>query len=533
MQYYEVLGTISEGKINKLQDTLQSSKKNRLVSMYRDYYQGYQWLFNGEVSSTTRSGKLMWKEKDVTSNFKGFTAGELKCWNLVQPSIDIYSSYVRGTTDDSTTIEVGKELAKLGELLNKHFDNSDEIVIRTTRRMSNDGNTVWKFTTSGVEIVDLLQVTPVYNGDKKVGTIRQYEVSASDPMVRDNPVGKAKTYIYTEIWIPSQALLEKGKGDFNLYKFINKTQIEQDKIVSPYAFDPHIVIANKRREFGGLSEDGTDISDTEQIIEIQDDWNAYQTDIGIINRQVAFPLFRTVSSLWEQIIEGKLDSEGLRKELEKVSIRAGSIINAPIERMETSGLPQSSVSYVEYMLEQLYRVTGIPKGVFVSDGGSNVAAETVMYQMESLRRRIDEKRTNIEQGVKEYAKMIVSFYFENANVDSRQIEDGVIVTWAEIMSQGKKERADLLLQAVQQDALPKEYVLEKILAILGESEDLNRVLGMLMSNNQSSKIAIELQKLKDEMGTEMQSEMDKKTVEIEAMKKERGLLVDEVTKLLE
>jgi hypothetical protein len=472
----------------------------------------------------------MWKEKDVNSNFLGFTAGELKAWNLIQPSIDIYSSYVRGASDDSNVLESEKNEV-IEKVLNKHFNNFDELVIRTVRRMANDGDAIYKYTPYGVELIDVLQIFPIYNGEVQVGTIRVYTVGKYDPMVNDNNVPKSKDYVYTEIWLPSKELLESGEGDFNLYKFINKTQIEADTIIAPYPFDPHIVVPNKKREFGKLDCNGTDVSDTEQIIEIQDDWNAYQTDIGIINRQVAFPLFRTVSALWEKIIDGTLDGDAMRKELEKVSIRAGAILNAPIERVESNGLPSSSIAYTEAILEQLYRVTGIPKSVFVSDGGSNVAAETVMYQMESLRRRIDEKRTNIEQAIKTYSKMVA--VMEKVKIDLNELEDAVVITWAEILGQGKKERSDIIIAGTQAEIFPKPYALEKLLSLIGDSEKYTEVLGQLMENNMSDVISIEMQKLRQEVEGEKNAEILKRDQQIEEAKKERGMIVDEMTKLLE
>jgi hypothetical protein len=488
MRYYDLAEYIESNKIKNLQNLLLQGKKNATVKMLRDYYNGRQWDYNGWLTDTTRSGKQVWHINKKNPNDMGVGEGDLQVYNVCDSTINVYSSYARGTIHDNNRIVVDDN-EQLSDLANEKL-NLDVLIPRTITRAGVDSVCVWKFQEDGtVELLDTLEVFPIYNGEDRIGTVRIYEISKNDPIVVDNDIDikKNEKAIYTEIWSP--------RGDTMwLSKYVNKVVIEDGK--APFDFDPHIYIANKDNEFVKFDENHVEVSDVFRLVDIQDALNKTVTEEGIIISKVAFPMIKVIKEIYDKMAEGVIDPEKLKKDLAEVSLVAGKIIAAPIERENGMDMPSGVDAYVDNILEQVYRVTGIPKGVYVSEGMSGISEKTMSAMMESLKRRVDEKRTNIERGVKEYIAMLTG---------NEELKDNTHVEWAEMFGMSKEEQANLIVQGFSSRILTREYSIEKILEILGDGEMLEELLASILEEDFGKKLDIEREKIKADTQKEVQA----------------------------
>lgn len=530
MKYYEVKDFIDSYKLKKLEKQLISSGKNTSIDLYRDYYDATQWMFNGGNRSTvTRSGKVMWNFKNKDGGVDGFTRGELKVWNVVQPAIDIYAAYVRGSIEENTKITF-KEHEDLAEKMNDAIGDKDSLVMSTTRRMGVDSLTVWRmYDEGGIEIIESKEYIPIYYDTQRVGSIRCYPVDSNDPIVKENAesgISQAKNarHVYCEIWMPQDITADEPK--MYCWKYLDDVLIDDGLLEKNY--DPFIVVINKKDEYRDFDENGLAISDVEQILDIQDDINAYVTDLSIINRQVAIPMYTLTKDIWEKIAAGELTGDQVQGELEKLTLIAGSIINAPIEKMPAEGLPASSVQHLADLFDQYFRIVGIPKSFFNSEGLGNIADDTLVHLMESMKRNTDAKRTNIESAFKEYGRkyMIANDITEGMD----EIEDSLSVYWAQMISPSRMEKADMIVKF--SNLLPQQYLMEKAVDIFGDSEKLKQIIGYTMSNSLTVKTDIETKMIEEQMKKDAEEAGANTNVNTEAKKEpDRKLLTQEANNI--
>ncbi|OQB05529.1 MAG: hypothetical protein BWY21_01989 [Parcubacteria group bacterium ADurb.Bin216] len=501
MRYYDLADAIERGKILELQTSLLSSNKNTTIRMLRDYYNGEQWIKNSWMTDTTRSGKTVWNIHKKNPNDMGVGEGDLQVYNVCDSTVNVYSSYARGTINDDNRIIVDDNEA-LQELANDKI-NLDVLIPRFVTRAGVDSVVIPKFREDGgLDLVDSLEIFPIYDGDDRIGTVRIYEISANDPMIVENNIDikKGQKAIYMEIWRPEGGVMW-------LTKFINKTQIEDGK--APFEFDPHIYISNKDNEFVKFDENHIEVSDVARLVDIQDALNKTLTEEGIIISKVAFPMIKVIKEAYDMMAEGKLNADDLSKKLSEISLVAGKIISAPIEVVPGQEIPTGVDNYVDNIFEQVYRITGIPKGVYVSEGMSGISEKTMSAMMESLKRRIDEKRANIEKGIKEYVCMLANDF---------TLGDSVHIEWSEMFAMSKAEQADLLIRGNQAQVFPKDYALERLMDILGDGDKFEEVWAKIEGDDIEARLNIEREKL----GADAQKEVKAKE---EMLNKERELRV--------
>lgn len=536
MKHSEVLNILESGEekgINALSKNLQGSEKNTIIKALLDYYDGIHWSYQDNVSTsrTTRSGKEMWELKDKRGKTWGLSPAELKIWNVCDSTVDIYTSYVRGNIDDHNRINIDDKIqGDLATELNQKIGDLDRILSRASHRMGIQSVAFAKYKKGGaVEFINADEIFPIYEGDERVGTMRQYEVDGYDSILKDMPEDeKSKKHTYLEIWI-------RDKNEkMRLYKYLDGDDISDGKTNAPYDFDPYFAFINKEHEFRNFDENDIEISDVDRIIDIQDDLNAVITDISTIIRKVAIPVYRIAKEIFEKIIKGELSGDAVKEELEKLEFTANRIIPASVERMETSGLPSTSLGYVESIYQHLYMKTGIPKSIYISEGMGNIAAETVEHLTESLKRRVDEKRMNLTAGVKQY---IYRYLKEEKGMKDEEaikaILDKVSITWAPMFAPTRRDTADVVMKAKQTGALPEMYIIEKLLKILGDQERYNEVVGMMTENNLTQKTNLEKFMLKSDLEKERKNtEIEKAQKEAEQAKGEKRLIEKEAVDLI-
>jgi len=501
MQLTELIYSFERGTFDKIQEKLKKNKRNLIIDMWRDYYDGDQWMQRSNTTKT-RSGKEMWKVKDPKDKGNGLTEGELKIWNMCDSVVDIYTSYVRGDKQDFNRIMV-IENEKIAEELNDKI-KLDQQLVRTTHRMSIDSVSVSKYGKGGsLEFIDSKEIFPIYDGEIKVGTIRMYELDKHTEDYRENVGDDEKTVWYTEVWYPE-------KGVYKLRKYIDDRIIDDG--VAPFDFDPYILTINKNSEFHNFDEECLEISDVGKVLDLQDDLNSMVTDIGLVSRRVALPMFKIADSVYEMILEGKISGDAVRESLDKLVLVAGRIYSAPIDKIDGSDLPNGIMQYVDKIYEQLYRTTGITKTIFTGESGQ-AALKTVERRVESLRRRVDEKRANLEMSIKEYASM----YAKEHGVYTETFEDSVEIAWTDMFGTSKQERSELLLEGFKTGVLPETYTLEEMINILGDQERFNEILGEKMTNNGALQIEIEKRLARDE-----ERSRSEKVIQKSALKKDKA-----------
>ena len=518
MLYYDLENYLQSDKIKELQTLLLGGNKNNTVKMLRDYYNGEQWEYNSWMTDTTRSGKKVWNVHKKNPNDMGIGEGDLQVYNVCDSTINIYSSYARGTINDDNRVSI-EDNDSLAQQVNDNID-LDTIISRSITRAGVDSVAVWKFAEDGsLDFIDALEVFPIYDGEDRVGTIRLYEISANDPTVRDNNIDlkKNERVLYMEIWKP------KGEVMW-LTKYVNKEIIEDGK--APYEFDPHIYVSNKDNEFVKYDEQNIEVSDVDRLVDMQDALNKTITEEGIIISKVAFPMIKVIKEIYDKMAEGTINAEQLKKDLAEVSLVAGKIISAPIEREGGMDIPTGIDTYIENIFQQIHRITGIPKGVFVSEGMSGISEKTMSAMMESLKRRVDEKRANILKGVKKYVGMLTG---------NPEMEDAVTIEWAEMFAMSKEEQANLLVQGFQAQILTREYSLEQLLDILGDGERFEEIMASIDEGDLEKRLNIEREK----MGIDTQRQIKAKDEQLSKEKDgrvqaelEKSLLKNELSSLI-
>lgn len=512
MRYYDVKAMVESGEASDIVKTLVYGKRNTKIKEFRDYYNGNQWADQGVWTDTTRSGKQLWNIKRENPDDMGVLPGDLQTFDVCKSTVSVYSSYARGNINEKNRVVI-KDRDELTDFVNDSLD-LDILISRTVTRASVDSYSVWKFrgkesedlegvsevneaklklrSIGHIEMIDGMQVFPIYLGDMKVGTIRIYPISVHDPMVpKKLKDGKGDVLDYMEIWLPNE------QNKMYLYKFIEGEQFEAGE--APYDFDPHIYIVNKDNEFANIDYNNAEISDIEAIIPIQDTINKTFTEEGIIISKVAFPMIKVIKEMYDRMAEGSIDAEQLREDLSKVSLVAGKIISAPIERVDGQDIPLGVDTYIKNLFEQLYRITGIPKGVFVSEGMSGISEKTISAMMESLKRRIDEKRAGIEWGIKQYVYMLTG---------DESVVDATTVDWAEMFAMSKEEQANVIIDGLTGGVLDRPYALEKLMHVLGDGDKFKEVLGRIQEDDLGRKVSIEKERIQSRAEREINKERE-------------------------
>lgn len=504
---------ILKDKPEDLVKKLKSPQRDSVLSMHNDYYEGVQWRIGSrDQSRVTRSGREMWKPfgDDPT---KGHTKGELKTWNIIKPTINTWVKYTRGDDKQDIKIRVSQN-DKLNEELttkaNNIFGDLNEFIVQAAKKQCIDSVVSTKYTAFGdidsnddleadeqkimqkikmdenldtpgmVEIVNTAEVTPIYWRGHVRGFIRFYRISKD---LAENDYGfkssKAdKDPLYYELWYIDD------KADVKFEQYIEAVRINEESNESPYDFLPYVA-----QEYDKSNKHNFDLEHLENciiddLIELQDDLNAYETDLGIILRQVAIPLLKMTD---EFIKAAKAkDISKVKKELQLITTYAGQIITAPVERMQSADVPDSQMSHYQHMMDQYGKTTSIPKSVLNSEGLANVATETVEFFFQSLRTVVAVLRTNLSLMVIQNVKMMLVHLGQYD--DSIKIE----VVFPEMFPMSKQQKVNTIFTAKDKSIVSAVYATKEILTELGDSDKETDILAELTEQDAGNKLKIDL-----------------------------------------
>lgn len=500
-------------KPEELLKRLKGSTKDAKLHMYQDYYDGKQWRFDKGTHSETRfsrSGKEMWKPFDKKRPAKGYTEGELKTWNIIKPAVNIYAKYTRGDDRDDVKIVVKKGKNADKELSNKAmamFDDLNIFTLDAVKKVSIDSVVIIKFTPltgdgegqydktekeilkkirleadsenleAIIELIRPSEIEPLYwEGDNVRGMIRYYVI---DKVVAKEQYGiknLKKDPLYIEAWFIDE------DGEVKLVKFVNDYVVEE-VAKAPYDFVPYRIYANERSTRNRFDCNHLEESDVCDLVDLQDDMNAFVTDLGVIYRQVAIPMLKITD---EFIKNAKnKDINKVKQNIQEITTYAGQILFAPIEKVRSEGVADSQVRHLQDIREQYYTVTSIPRSVFNSEGLANIAAKTLEHLFESLAKVIGMKRTVVSKVYEDSVKMFLMYrgsYDKNISIET---------VFPNMFGNTTEYRFEVIRDSFAQGALPIEYVLELILELLGDSERYEEVKDWLIENQDELKQATE------------------------------------------
>lgn len=513
MNFDEIVPLIKQKaspELEKLIHKLKNSKKNTLIKLFEDYYNGHQWDVNGPSEQTrfTKSQKEMWKKFDSRSAKQGFTSGELHVWNLIRTAIDIYARYTRGDEQEDVHIVVkngSKADDKLSEQAESIFGDLNEWVMQSTVKMSVTSMLIPKYTyleyakidkkildaANGgqtpdglVENMDTKDVVPLYWNGVIRGAIIFYDVDIASARAAGYKGEKEKDLLYWEVWYIDDA------GKVGLAKYVDVVQIESG--TSSYKFLPLMFQPNEKHESDDFGVGCVEVSDVAKLLDLQDEINAFVTDLGIIYRKVAIPMLKASDNFMKQARQS--DIEKVKKAFDNMNTAVGQILFAPLEKLGAEGVADSQVRYLQDLLDQFFRETGIPRSVFNSEGLANVSAPTLDHLLESLKKKIGEKRTRLTRVM----KRLVQMHFATTKVKFDKID----VIWPDMFSMTKDKRMEMLVQASTLGVLPREYIAQKAAEFMGDAEDKEEIVAKGMEESADLKNSAEVVMAKRKIGSQ-------------------------------
>lgn len=461
---------------DKLYVKLISNTKNLKLQMFNDYYEGKHWLNYNYLGvrqledviliNTTRSGKAGWKRNKENPKEKGIPQGLIKTWNLIKMMVDTYANYTRGNSTDFTKVE-GYDLSKI-------IPDLDSFIINACKHLSIAGFCAIEKKEEKIEIQDPRSIFPVYSGSELIAIVKAYETY-------DEEVKRVAEEYDTNIKTQETNL------SWDIYFFdgvhfsgVNDVVTAEEKNI----FIPIQYVENDTKMFTRFDCNDVPLGDIEANIDIQDDINIFETDINIINRYIAFPMKKLADKVFEKMVEIGMTSDDinkLREDLSRVSLEAGKLLSAPIENLDSNPLADSTINHLNDMLEQFYRQTGIPKSVFNSEGLGQIATDTIQFMTESLRKKVEHKRTKITTLIKKAIQL-----------DKEQYEDDedIIVHFAPMYEPSLRDKL-AVVEAGDRLGMPKSYSIKKILSLLGDTEDVELIIESIETSNQAERLRIE------------------------------------------
>lgn len=511
MKYSDFKAFVTLPDYDKLVAQLKKvSVRNAYLDMLQDYYDGDQWALSKgyKETRTARSGKEMWKPFGDNPN-TGYTEGELKIWNIIRSAIDVYAKYVRGDSKDDVKVTIRKGDTPDESLSYKAQDIFDDLsvwVMESTKKMSIDSVLVTKYTPFDndndadltgseedilkkikmeeqldlegiVETIDAREIEPIYWKNLVRGMVRFYYIDKAVAKERYGINNLKKDPMYIECWWINE------EGEVELLKLVNTSKIEEESGTAPYDYIPYQMVANQKHTKDSFDYECIETSDVDNLVDLQDDLNAFVTDLGVIYRQVAIPMLK----LTDDFVQNAKDKDykKLEENLKTMRTYAGMILFAPLEKMQGEGVPDSQVRYLQDLMEQYYKETSIPRSVFNSEGLANIAAQTLEYLFQSLATVIGEKRTKLAKIIRDNIKMMM--INDGLNPSEYDIE----ITFPAMFGMTKADKVKFITDGVNTRLLPTKYATEELLKELGDGEKIEEIMSMLEEQDAQFKQKVE------------------------------------------
>lgn len=374
-----------QGRVKKLQE-LSTSKENRKYSEYYDYYKGEHF-----VKSTfpyddqyrryrpyyvlTRSGQSVFDSPDDDK--------QLFWMNWCRMVIDTISDYSRGVNEDIViTADSGEE-----ELTKVWKDNN---INTLTKEIACEAGKFGKTFLKLRKINDKIQlyhvdpasvyqiIDPISNDVLSV--IYYYSISVEDARQKfpGMEFGGTEVY-YAEEWTP-----------YFLFKFINGEEIQdlnemgEARIGNPYGFIP----------FYEVKADIDGDSDIVDVIPLNDEYNMILTFNHESLKYHGFPMYSPDGSFNSQT--NVLDPSALKD----VRIAPKTFLNFPAKRIESEGVSDSIIKYIEQLRVDISIAGGVPLKLLTSELDGNLSGVALQRLMAPLIKKAEDRRNYIKEAYK-------------------------------------------------------------------------------------------------------------------------------------
>jgi hypothetical protein len=428
-------------RVSTLQ-AIATSPENQKYSKYYDYYKGDHFVKSNRY--TTDYGKRSFYDVYTRSGIPVFD-GNIKEEKVIVQSnwcrtvVDTIADYTRGVNEDIVvTADKGQE-----ELEKVWSDNNINLLTRELAEETGKlGKTFLRLRqrekNGPYEIfyVDAGGVYPILNPitQDMEGVIYFFGISAADArrLYPDVDIKSNSDVYYAEEWTKD-----------NLYKFIDGVQInEVNELLgtvrdgNPYEFIP----------FYEIKADTEAESDIVDVIPLNDELNMVLTYNHESLKYHAFPIYSP---------DGSFTGNNLIPEasLAKVEISPRTILNFPAKRIEGAGIPDSVITYIQELKQEISINSGVPLKLLTADMDGNLSGVALQRLMSGVIKKAEMRRVYIKEAYKKLSKDILT--------RSGLAEVEVDIIFPDIIKIDTNERLD---EAIKKQTLgiSKETIFEEL-----------------------------------------------------------------------
>ena len=506
----------SEARSKKFSAMINSPRNARL-KMHRDYYDGIHWVYGNGKVTTTRSTKVIWgkggtyqgSENDKlarrdSGHDDGYSAGLIQTKNYIKLFTQTYQDFILGDEEAEIEVTLQPEIKKgsveegekqetvdqyeeANEFLKDLWVDAPEFIKTQTPRMVI--NTVGSQSLSWdsvagkyvVQLEDSMQLYPIYDRDRHVGTMQGYMISGEDAKLLYGIANlkKKEAVTYMEAYYPDEA------GDYWMARYVDgkligetdadgKSTAEAMKLPEEINFDPYTIFPNIDHPYRKYDEKHLEDSEIFNWINSNDTLNSTETIEFITNLFMAMPKlgldFVAIEKLGLDVT-----SAAFQQALSKYQYAPNAIDNVPIKPAEGVTLGDSFYKGKDTIKDGLFEFAGIPQFVINAEGLVNIAADTIELGMSILIRKINQKRQQLIKGMKETSLKALK---AKGYVDSDTTinTSDLIVTLPDITSVNMKDMLKALMDAVDRNIVSEKYATKEFLNAIGREQDLDEVI---------------------------------------------------------
>lgn len=472
-------------KVEKI-SKLYNGERQKKLKMNRDYYDGKHWSIEGKKAKQTRSGQNVFgsdkvsriKKDDVfelqtKTDSVAVEEGFLKKNNHIKKIIQAYENFVPGNEKQKSKIIISNEeelqpnqIAEIEDTIAEVFSNLDDFIRKQTPKAILNTVAVTKIKQSEIDnsfyldTVDAYDIFPIYEGDNIVGILDIKTYKKND---------KEEGYML-------KAFIKTDRDQWSYFKFKDgelkiSEKLEGYTSESPSMnYNPYVLGINKNHAFHNFDSKNLEDSEIFEMIEGNDEINAYET-LGYIKNL----LFATITpeidydNAKKAGIDDPHSDPAIGQALEDLQITSLSLNNLPLKYPKGQEFSKQFYDHIEKKTNQLYSDAGIPE-IFVKGTNANISEKTAYSMLTVLISSVAGKRMMFIKHVKE----ILNIICKAKNIIAKDEEIEIEIQFPDVISLTQKEIIDILLQS-SGNVLPNEYTREKILQMIGNGEDVERV----------------------------------------------------------
>ena len=525
-------------------DRLINSKRNAIIDIHHEYYDGNHWSFDSDnKSQVTMSGATMFSkqsasgvksskdpyQRTATRSGSAYHSGQLQVTNYPKLFIQKYQEYITGAENDDILVKLGEEFDEATqESINVLWGDLNTFIKEQTSRMVLDTVFLSKLSYNvqkkdyEIDIVDAVESFPIYDRKTIVGMVQAYTVTKEDLKLMgidvstlDKKNGKYSfamvTYPddngnYMRIWVVNgKKYITNPKGGYEA------TMDNGEYLVDELNFNAYSVTPNINHAFHNF--DDTHLEDSEMFdwIRKNDAINASDTIEFIANQYFAMPQVK-IDKVEMKSRGYNMDDPALKQEIAHYSYMPGGVTGLPIEVVSGHSIPDSYYKGKESLQSDIHKLASIPQWLMDSNGFSNVTAETLQIGFQMLERKIKQKREQLSIQIRELTYKYLQIHGKTR--EGLLLKDfDCAVEWNEIFPLSNEKQIEFFQNSAVNGLIPTEYAITEMLKLVGRADDVEDVI---FSRNQ----------LGLDKATALRAEIDKKrAIEKQAKKAEEQVQV--------